>query len=221
VRSLADILARIVAAPWRIAEAWHPATKILLWLLFALYSQGLRLSALLSVTGALILWLLVADRIRFTKAVRRVRFVFLGLVSVYAFSTPGEGLFPPWGVFSPTIEGLQAGGAQALRLLCLLSSLSLLLRYCATADLLSGIHSLLRPFQSLGVPADRIAVRTWLTLRYAQQGGRVSWRDLRESLEKAVPVDCAPEIILLPRTLLKWQDSAALLVVAGAGYLLR
>ena len=221
MRSVADILTEIFTAPWRIAKAWHPATKILLWLLFSVYAQGLGLSALLSVTGALILWLLMAERIRFIKAVRRVRFVFFGLIAVYAFSTSGESLFPPWGVFSPSIEGLHAGGVQALRLLCLLASLSLLLRYCATADLLSGIHSLLRPFKSLGVPADRIAVRIWLTLRYAQQGGRVSWRDLRTSLEKATPSDCAPEIILLPHSELKWQDSAALLAVLGAAYLLR
>ena len=221
MRSFAAIVGATVAAPWKIAGAFHPATKLVLWLLFAVYAQALRLPALWLVTCALILWLLVSDRLRFSKAVKRVRFVFLALIAVYAFSTPGEALFPLWGTFSPTVDGLGAGTAQALRLLCLLSSLTLLLRYCATAELLSAIHLLLRPFRFAGVPADRIAVRIWLTLRYAQQGGKVSWRDLSEALDKTAPLDSPPEIILLPRSALKWQDSAALLAVTGAGYLLR
>ena len=53
----------------------------------------------------------------FIYAVRRMRWLFLSLLMIYAFGTPGE-LIPLFPVnFSPTFEGLQSGLLQIEKLL--------------------------------------------------------------------------------------------------------
>lgn len=136
---------------------------------------------------------------------------------IYAFATPGMYLFPQAGSASPTVEGLQAGTLQIWRLLVLLAALALLLRTTDTASLLSGLYALIKPLKPIGVNVERIAVRLWLTLRYAEMSrGKVetkSWTErVRNALEPGTEI---AETLRLEVRPFIWVDWLALLLALG------
>lgn len=102
------------------------------------------------------------------KLLKRARWLFLSMLLIYAFATPGEYVagFPD--AFAPTFEGLQSGLIQALRLAAMLGALSLLLATSSREQFMAGIYVLLRPFRILGVSPERFSARLWLTLHYAE-----------------------------------------------------
>jgi energy-coupling factor transport system permease protein len=194
----------------------HPATKILLWLGFALAVQGLGFAVLTPVSMLAILWLaLVGGFSEVLLTLRRARWLLLSLLLIYAFATPGDLLFPVLGTFSPSLQGLRGGALQAWRLALLLVALALLLRSCPRESLLSGLYALLRPFRTIGLSPERVAVRLWLTLHYAQQQSRQrmqAWRD-----ELRVALDPAPNVALhvtLELPAFTWRDAMALVLAA-------
>lgn len=194
---------------------FHPAAKILLWLGFAIAIQGVGLEslALISVVAAALL--ITARSFGALHMVRRARWLLLSLLLIYSFATPGEALLPALGSVSPSVQGLQGGGLQAWRLVLLLLALGWLLRSCPRSSLLSGLYILMRPFRVVGFDADRVAVRLWLTLQYAEQQPNRNvqgwWDDLRSTLDP--DPDAATEITLeLPA--LGWHDAAILAIAA-------
>lgn len=158
----------------------HPATRILMWLFFALFLPWLHQPAMLAVTLLLIPLLWTRGRSAFIKQLRRTRWLLLSIFLIYALATPGESLVEVLGAFSPTREGIDNGAMQAWRLGLLLAGLALLLAATPGKQLLSGMYTLLRPWRGLGVASERIAARIWLTLYYAEQTMHLNpgiWRD--------------------------------------------
>lgn len=104
----------------------------------------------------------------FSNMLRRVRWLMIILLIIYAFSTPGEYVrgFPIW--FSPSYEGIQAGLMQTVKIMIMLSALSVLLTTTSRELLIGGIYQLLSPFSMLKVDAKRFAVRIWLTMHYVE-----------------------------------------------------
>lgn len=126
-------------------------------------------------------------------------------------------LFPQAGSLSPTMEGLRAGALQIWRLLALLAALALLLRTTGMDALLSGLYTLMKPLKPIGVNAERVAVRLWLTLRYAEMSkGKVeskSWTErARSSLEPGIEI---PETLRLELRPFIWADWLVLLLALG------
>lgn len=194
---------------------FHPATKILLWLGFAIALQGLELVPLVFISIAVAALLLSESNPGSLLMVLRARWLLISLLLVYAFATPGDVLFPVLGRVSPTFQGLYGGAVQVWRLFLLLLVLGLLLRSCPREELLGGLYTLMRPFRAIGVNADRVAVRLWLTMQYAEQQPRRNaqgwWNDLRSSLDPAS--DAANEVTLeLPD--FTWRDTLVLLLSA-------
>ncbi len=206
--------------PWGAFYFWimtishfHPATKILLWLGFALAVQGSG-TALLGLLSVVAVALLLAGRNpEALLMVRRARWLLLSLLLVYSFATPGDALFPVLGTFSPSFQGMHGGAIQAWRLLLLLLALGLLMRSCPRESLLSGLYVLLQPFRAVGLDADRVAVRLWLTLQYAEQqprrNAREWWNDLRTAFVPA-PVVAAEIALELPG--FTWRDILVLML---------
>lgn len=192
----------------------HPATKILLWLGFALTVRWLD-SAQLGLIGLLVIFWLARtgggeDAL---TMLRRARWLLFSLLLIYAFATPGESLFPALGAMSPTLQGVQGGGLQAGRLALLLLALALLLRCCPRESLLSGIYALLCPFRVIGLNPERIAVRLWLTLHYARQLSRQKMQDWRNELRAALdPVPNETLQVTLELPSFSWRDVMALLL---------
>jgi energy-coupling factor transport system permease protein len=158
----------------------------------------------------------------FRRFARRTRWLLLSLVLIYGFVTPGEALVSTWGLYSPTREGLHSGASQALRLVVLLAALSWLLSANGRDRLLCGLYVLLKPFALLGLNAERVASRLWLTLHYSEilEKRRLEdwWREAGLALEEH-----SVENVVLERYAAGWRDGLALLlavtglVLAGVG----
>lgn len=161
----------------------HPASLILIWLGFALCLPWLRPADLAATTAVLVF--LIRRSPVFFKLLRRTRWLLISLIMVFAFATPGELLIATLGHYSPSREGLLAGGLQALRLLSLLAGLAALLTVLSRDRLLAGLYFLLRPLRLLGVNIDRVAARIWLTLHYAEQKSPGRPREWQETFRAA------------------------------------
>lgn len=192
--------------------SFHPATKILLWLGFAIAIQGFGVVplTLFSIAAALFL----ANRnTGALLMVRRARWLLLSLLIIYSFATPGDALLPALGKFSPSLQGVHGGVMQAWRLLLLLLTLGILLQSCTRNSLLAGLYVLMQPFSALGFKTDRIAVRLWLTLQYAEQQPKRNvqgwWSELGSALASASDAD-SNIILELPE--FSWRDVLVLLL---------
>ena len=147
----------------------HPLVKILCFMLVLL------LTSMASATGLfllLIFFCLIFLGIKnksFLHAVRRMRWLLLSLMIIYAFGTPGE-LIPLFPInFSPTYEGLLLGWLQIEKLLIALAALSLLLISSSRGQMLLGLYMLLMPFKFIGLNIERFAARLMLTLDYVEE----------------------------------------------------
>jgi len=167
----------------------HPATRLLMWLFFALFLPWLHLTAMAAVTLLQLPLLLTHGRSSFIRQLRRTRWLLLSIFLIYALATPGENLLEALGAFGPTREGVEAGAMQAWRLGLLLAGLALLLAATPGKQLLSGMYTLLSPWRSLGVASDRIAARIWLTLYYAEQAIHLKPASWRDKLQQALFAD--------------------------------
>lgn len=91
----------------------------------------------------------------------RMRWLFLSLLIIYFWFTPGQPLLFSHG---PTREGIEAGLLRISSLIILVGSVSLLLQTTARAQLIAAILWLALPLRWIGIKADRLAVRIVLTL---------------------------------------------------------
>lgn len=171
-----------------ISGAMHPSLRVLTLLIFALAVYGMQ-SLLLSVVLLVMLATmfavdlnnknrLAAGVCRFPalgewmKLLRRVRYILLFLLLVYACNTPGEYVASWHFPITPTYEGIVSGLEQVLRLAAILAGLALLLAMTSRDQLIAGLYWLARPLRFAGIDAERFAVRLWLTLYYVEHGMR-------------------------------------------------
>jgi len=138
---------------------------------------------------ALLLTAIVLSKHRNYLMLLRMRWLFLSILLVYAFSTPGElvPLFPL--SFAPTYDGLLQGAAQLARLLIALAMLNLLLHDSSKEDLIAGLYLCLLPFRYLGLNVSRFAARLMLTLHYVetiaeQKNQKLSFAALHQALDQ-------------------------------------
>jgi len=90
-----------------------------------------------------------------------------------------------------------------------------LLQSCTRNSLLAGLYVLMRPFSILGFNPDRIAVRLWLTLQYAEQQPKRNvqgwWSELGSALASAPDADTS---ITLELPAFSWRDVFVLLLAS-------
>ncbi len=115
---------------------------------------------------------------RVRRLLRRIRFLLLVLVVLFAFFTPGEALLPVLGRLSPTREGVLLAAVHALRLLAVVMLVAVLLSKTGERELVSGLMVLARPLAACGLPVERLAVRLLLVLRYVESAPTGGWRAL-------------------------------------------
>ncbi len=197
----------------------HPATVILLWIFLAIAMQFM--SALtLGLVGTLLTAIaMTAAGQRWYILLRRMRWIMLSLLAVYGYMTPGEALWGPLGMLSPTGQGVLDGLLQLFRLVFMVAGVSVVLAVLPQRDLVAGLYTLAYPLRlpGLGLSRERVAVRLALTLRYAESlpDAKTDWRgSLGRLLEPAADVQ---DIIELPAHPVTVLDS--LLVVAGGALL--
>lgn len=195
----------------------HPATALVLWLFFVVWLEFARAPLLGMAALALLPWLNGTTLTQFVRYLRRTRWLLLSLLGIYAYTLPGESLSPMLGSLSPSVDGLQHGALRIARMVLLLATLAMVMTHVPRAALLLGIYRILRPLQLLGVDGERIAVRLWLTLHYAEtalgsnQKMHVKQRLETLQLADALPAD-APSQIVLPDAGAGWADYLCLLL---------
>lgn len=163
----------------------HPATQILVWCLLVVLLQLLNFGALLLAAGAVLLCAVAVSGHKFAQLLRRTRWIMLSLLLIYAWSTPGHAVYEPFGLLSPTREGLLDGLSQLLRLLVALAGLAVLLDRLHRMQLISGLYILFAPLQWMGGLRERFAVRLALTLHYAEATmlrGKRGWQETLDGL---------------------------------------
>jgi len=147
----------------------HPLVKILYFVLILLlisYLNNQWLCVLFVLISVVAVILRTQD---FVRLIRRMRWLFLSVLIIYAFATPGQYVswFPV--SFAPTIEGVQSGLLQMEKLLSALAALTLLYANSHKDHLILGLYMLMRPFKYIGLNAERFAVRLFLTLEYVEE----------------------------------------------------
>lgn len=101
---------------------------------------------------------------------RRARWLFLSLLVLYFWFSPGRALLPYYGM--PTVEGIEEGALRIAALILLTFAVHLLLQTTARAQLVAALCWLAKPFNIFSGAGDRFAVRAVLTLEtvtHAQQ----------------------------------------------------
>ena len=146
------------------ARRIHPLIRLMMFLVFAILMSRANLSQLVFSAGLLMTWMAISkgSRAGIRKRLFRLRWLFLSIVMVYAFMTPGRSIIPAGGSIWPTVEGVSGGLHQCLVLGLIVMAVHLLLYYCTRDELLQGIRGFLAPLAGVGVPHERIAMRITL-----------------------------------------------------------
>lgn len=144
----------------------HPLIRVVALLVFV---AGLALAkpALLAAGAVLLLLLNLLAGFPapgvLLQMVLRLRWLLLAIVLVYGWWTPGVGLLPAFGPWSPTTEGLVAGLLRILSLLLIVAAVHLLLQLTGRSELLPAIMQLIRPVTT-HTARERLAVRMLLSI---------------------------------------------------------
>ena len=193
-------------------SSFHPATRLIAWAGLVVLVQLAR-GPLLWGFGLFIGALALAFAARRSRLlVRRIRYLLLVSLVLFAFFTPGELALPGLGPASPSVEGLRLAVAQGLRLLAVVMLAALLLEYTDEAALVSGMLILSRPLSLLGMPSERLAARLLLVFRYVEKSPAGGWKSLL-----AEDVGLEEGGVALRHAALQWQDWMVIGVVVLLG----
>ena len=197
----------------------HPAVQIYFWVCLTLTTQILHGYALTLLAGILFALAFSICAARFFFLLRRTRWILFSVLLIYAYTSPGDALWPQLGAFSPVTEGVVDGLLQLSRLVTVLAGLSILLTLLSQSQLIAGLYILSRPLCIFGLSRERIAVRLALTLRYAESAMQDTASNWRGSIEHLLaPMQLVPGYIELNIAPFSWRDW--LLVAAASAALL-
>jgi energy-coupling factor transporter transmembrane protein EcfT len=199
-------------------------TQLLVFFILAILVNQTHLQMLIYIAAILGLALIVTKNNSFLRAIKRFKWLFLVMFIIFAFSTPGEHL-AHWPLsISPTYEGLLAGCTQALRIMVMLTALSLVLACNTRQQLISGFYFLCLPLKYLGLEVERFAARLWLTLHYVEtqpidnkQGFLESLKNMSFAATNETPHDDVDISFTLPQFSLLDYVSIALLAALLIG----
>lgn len=158
---------------------------------------------------------LVFARLRAFRLLRRIRFLLLTLVVLFAFFTPGEAVWPFLQRWGPSYEGVHLASLHGVRLVCVVMLVALLLENCSERALVAALLTLAAPLRCVGLSVERLAVRILLVLRYVEAPPVGGWRGLLgEQADSA-----AAESVAVDRRALALRDWLVL-VAAGVALMI-
>jgi energy-coupling factor transport system permease protein len=105
---------------------------------------------------------------RFFVMMRRMRWLFLSIFLIYAYTTPGQYLLGFPLEVAPTYEGLHAGLIQIGRIALVIAGVAVLMATSTREVLMVGIYSIIKPLGLIGVSPERFTARLYLTLQYIE-----------------------------------------------------
>lgn len=147
----------------------HPLIKIILFILVVFTINLLREATALAILAFLVgaLAMLFGNK-KLLSSIYRMRWLWLSLLLIYGFSTPGEYIRLHDYLLPATYEGLHAGWLQIVRLLMVIAMINGLFSNNSRAELLSAVRYILIPLKYV-FDVDRFSLRLFLTLEYVEQ----------------------------------------------------
>lgn len=193
----------------------HSGLLLFVWLLAVASLQFLD-NALLALVlcASIVATALLAPR-RGWRLFRRIRFILIAILVLFAGFTPGEAVFVDFPRISPSREGLMLAFEHVARVLVVVMFVALLMERLSAPRLVAALYALLRSFRTIGVPADRVAIRTLLVLRLVEAEKTPRWDHWlsEEAEDRPGPITIARERFR-PRDYALMAGLAVLLCVA-------
>jgi len=165
----------------------------------------LKFSELLSLAFALSLALMHFRVRSFISTLLRMRWLFLSVLIIYAYTTPGE-YISAWPIdLAPSYEGLRDGLYQIVRISLVLAGISLLMATSTRENLMAGIYTIIKPLRFLSVSPERFTARLYLTLQYidkTKERGKLldkelSWQENFQAYLRQADGVVAPDVVYL------------------------
>ncbi len=188
----------------------HPATRLLIWISTLIAVQFID-GPMFIVAFAVVPLGGKRVAVRAWRLIWRARWLLVSLFVIFAWGVPGKALWDE-ALFPPSYEGIREGGRHLARMLLVLTTVAAFLEFTPLADLLAATRALLRPFQRLGINADRGVVRLMLVLRYVETLPRP--RDWKILL--AMPDVCTSETVEVEHQALSWRDGLVITCLCAA-----
>lgn len=156
-------------------RAMHSGLLLFLWFVAVAGLQFLNVVVLTVVLGlcAAVAFRFAPQRSR--RLLKRIRFILLAIVILFAGFTPGEAVLVDWPTISPSREGILLAYEHAARVAVVVLFVALLMEYLPPTRLVGALHALMRPLGVVGFPVDRVAVRTLLVLRFVEAKHSPRW----------------------------------------------
>lgn len=211
---------------FKIHNKIHVLVKLVALLCLTIMVHKFDSLTLLTTLSALAVALILSRASNAMRMLKRLRWLILTMLLVYAFNTPGEyihlGSDSLWSI-APTYEGLYAGVSQVLRLSVVIMALALLLVRTNRDSLIGGLYILFKPFSYLGLDPERFSVRLWLTLYYVEhdedsrsrngQDGASFFTQIFNKFDALNLENNMLDSITLDAEALKWTDAFFLLLI--------
>jgi hypothetical protein len=158
----------------------HPAVLVTAGLLLICLLQLLPQWLLLGASALLLMLAAVFAAQRLRRILRRLRWIALSILVLFAWQTPGTLIIPALSALSPSWDGLALTLFHLAGLAAIGAVVSLLMRALNEAAWVCALYALSAPFARFGFPAARLAVRMMLVLESTAGGpGQVQhgWRE--------------------------------------------
>jgi energy-coupling factor transporter transmembrane protein EcfT len=92
-----------------------------------------------------------------------MRWLFLSMLIIYFWFTPGQSIFAIMVDYSPTWQGIQMAGYRIGSLVVIVVAVNIVIKSTPKELITSGLLWLLAPLRYVGLPHERLAVRIVLT----------------------------------------------------------
>ena len=145
----------------------HPVIRIVTFLVFTLFvAFGGYPQLLFSLAVLVLFYLLVQSTPLLWKStwqmLRRMRWLFLSMLVIYFWFTPGQAMLEFAADYSPTWQGVQTAGYRIGSLIVIVMAVNIVIKSTPRELITGGLLWLLSPLRHVGLPHERLAVRVVL-----------------------------------------------------------
>jgi energy-coupling factor transporter transmembrane protein EcfT len=124
--------------------------------------------------------------------VKRMRWLFLSMLVVYFWFTPGREVFPDLETFSPSWQGIQIGCLKIGSLVVIVTAVNIIIKSTPTELITGGLLWLLAPLRYFGLPYERLALRVVLTFNMISEI-QYEFDLLKRAKSESAPDDAEPQ----------------------------
>ncbi|MFT3736741.1 MAG: hypothetical protein QM776_17305 [Rhodocyclaceae bacterium] len=161
----------------------HPAVLVTAGLFCIAALQGLIGYAFWLLLLALLGSALALGRAALGRMLWRSKWIFVSIVVLFAWQTPGRAVMVDFWQLSPSVEGLMLAAEHVARLAGMIAVIVLLMSRLQVGDWVAALHVLAAPCRWLGLGTDRFSARLTLVLEAvsadkADKADKPTWRDL-------------------------------------------